>query len=210
MSTPVRMLVPMQWQGQMWPCCARRHTCLPCARGGIQQTAVILHTGDELRVRRRRRGAQQAGWGEHCGWQRNRQLVRASPEPGDASEAEQPGRRFDAEATLQADIQRMRAEKAEDIASGLATPSSSNRGAGLQDTLNTGLVTVFFAVLVFGAWLAAGVAEKSFAGTTVLSDAWFTLWPVVIQPLIGILMAASLLSGVTSWAQENGYTGRDK
>jgi hypothetical protein len=141
-------------------------------------------------------------------------LVHASSEPGErdgaADAVDQPGRRFDAEATLLADIQRMRDEKAQDIASGLASPSSSTPGAaGLQDTVNTGLVAVFFAVLVFGAWLAAGVAEKSVAGTTVLSDAWFSLWPVVIQPLIGILMAASLLSGITSWAQENGYIGRD-
>ena len=100
----------------------------------------------------------------------------------------------------------MKAEKAADVASGAAPSTPPNRGAGFQDTLNTGLVAVFFAVLLFGAWLAAGVAEKSFAGTTVLSDAWFALWPVVIQPAIGVLMAASLLSGVTSWAQENGYT----
>jgi len=64
-------------------------------------------------------------------------------------------------------------------------------------------MVVFFIVLGFGAWLAAAAVEKSVAGTTVLSDTWFQLWPVLIQPAIGILMAASLFSGLAGWAREN-------
>jgi hypothetical protein len=76
-----------------------------------------------------------------------------------------------------------------------------------METLNTGLVALFFAVLFFGAWLAAGVAEQSVAGTTLLSDAWFKLWPTLIQPAIGVLMAAALVSGAAGWMRENGLGG---
>ena len=73
------------------------------------------------------------------------------------------------------------------------------------DSMNTALVVLFFVILGFGAWLLAGVAEQSALGSTKLSDAWFVLWPVVIQPALGILMTASLASGGAAWARENGY-----
>jgi hypothetical protein len=126
--------------------------------------------------------------------------------PRDFSKLDDGQPAFDAEATLAADIQRLSAQKAADKAAGSPSSDSSSGGGGggeWQDRLNTALVVVFFIVLGFGAWLAAAAVEKSVAGTTVLSDTWFQLWPVLIQPAIGILMAASLFSGLAGWAREN-------
>ena len=62
----------------------------------------------------------------------------------------------------------------------------------------------FFFVLACGAVLVAGVAEQSTAKTTVIADFFFKIWPILVQPALGVLMAASLVSGAAGWARENG------
>ncbi len=101
----------------------------------------------------------------------------------------------------------LRAQQAEKRSASGASSSDSSKPASPDwlDTLNSGLVALFFVILAFGAWLVVGVAEQSALGTTKLSDAWFVLWPVVIQPALGILMTAALVSGGAGWARENGY-----
>ena len=70
---------------------------------------------------------------------------------------------------------------------------------GVKATLDRLLVADFFAVLAALAWLGAGLAEKAAFGSTRLVDAWMPLWPLLWQPLIGVLMAGALVSGGAGW-----------
>ena len=102
---------------------------------------------------------------------------------------------FDATAELAADVARLRA----------ATPSTSaslRAEPGLGERLNDALVGVFFLVLFFGAWLLASVAEEQVLKTERLSSAWLSLWPVLIQPALGVLMLASIGSGAAAWVRQ--------
>ena len=100
-------------------------------------------------------------------------------------------------------------ELAKDIAA-LRTSRNLEGEGGRRETgqpawlenVNTGLVGVFFVVLFFGAWLLAGLAEERVLKTQTLSTVWLQLWPVVIQPALGVLMAASLDAGGAGWARE--------
>lgn len=48
-------------------------------------------------------------------------------------------------------------------------------------------------------WLVTGLAIKAATGNSSLVDAWLPLWPMVFQPIIGILMAGALVSGGAGW-----------
>lgn len=100
---------------------------------------------------------------------------------------------FDAEANLRADIERLSAARR-------AQPPLEARPAWL-DATEQALVALFFVILAFGAWLIAGVVQQSATGgrDSSVSDAWLKLWPVVIQPCLGVFMAAAMVSAVPRW-----------
>jgi hypothetical protein len=72
-------------------------------------------------------------------------------------------------------------------------------GGGLKANLDRLLIADFFAVLAALAWLGAGLAERAAFGSSRLVDAWMPLWPLLWQPLIGVLMAGALVSGGAGW-----------
>lgn len=93
---------------------------------------------------------------------------------------------FDASAELEADVARLRA------AASARPPSASPASEpGLGEKVNNALVSLFFLVLFFGAWLLAGLAETSVLKTELLSTSWLKIWPVVIQPALGVRARAA-------------------
>lgn len=62
------------------------------------------------------------------------------------------------------------------------------------------MMDVFFVLLSFF-WLAIAVIGRS-TGVALGLDVWYSLWEPVMQPAIGILMAGALLSGITSWVNQ--------
>lgn len=70
---------------------------------------------------------------------------------------------------------------------------------GVKAALDRVLIADFFAVLAALAWLGAGLAEEAAFGSSRLVDAWMPLWPLLWQPLIGVLMAGALVSGGAGW-----------
>jgi cobalamin biosynthesis Mg chelatase CobN len=108
---------------------------------------------------------------------------------------------------LKADMERFSSNSASASSSASASTSASsnqqqqqsNEEGGVKATLDRLLVADFFAVLAALAWLGAGLAEKAAFGSTRLVDAWMPLWPLLWQPLIGVLMAGALVSGGAGW-----------
>ncbi|MUL38048.1 hypothetical protein [Gloeocapsopsis dulcis] len=68
----------------------------------------------------------------------------------------------------------------------------------LLNWLNTALVADFFLVLLSFFWLAIAVIGHTLHIPLGL-DLWYKLWQPVFTPAIGILMAGSIISGLTSW-----------
>lgn len=64
--------------------------------------------------------------------------------------------------------------------------------------LNTALVADFFLVLFGFFWLAIAVIGHTLNLPLGL-DLWYKLWQPVFTPAIGILMAGSIINGLTSW-----------
>lgn len=59
------------------------------------------------------------------------------------------------------------------------------------------LIADFFFILVILTWFLAGLAERSARPSSTLLDSWYTLWPVVFQPALGVLMLGALVSGLS-------------
>lgn len=70
--------------------------------------------------------------------------------------------------------------------------------AKLLNWLNTALVADFFLVLFGFIWLAIAVIGHSLHVPLGL-DLWYKLWQPVFTPAIGLLMAGSIISGVSGW-----------
>lgn len=64
--------------------------------------------------------------------------------------------------------------------------------------LNWALVADFFLVLFGFFWLAIAVVGRA-AGVPLGLDVWHQLWQPVFTPAIGILMAATIVSGLVGW-----------
>ena len=64
--------------------------------------------------------------------------------------------------------------------------------------LNLALVADFFLVLFAFFWLAIAVVGRA-AGVPLGLDVWHQLWQPVFTPAIGILMAATIVSGLVGW-----------
>lgn len=64
--------------------------------------------------------------------------------------------------------------------------------------LNWALVADFFLVLFGFFWLAIAVVGRA-AGVPLGLDIWHQLWQPVFTPAIGILMTATIVSGLVSW-----------
>jgi hypothetical protein len=64
--------------------------------------------------------------------------------------------------------------------------------------LNWALVADFFLVLFGFFWLAIAVVGRA-AGVPLGLDIWHQLWQPVFTPAIGILMAATIVSGLVGW-----------
>ena len=97
------------------------------------------------------------------------------------------------------------AEKAAEAAAGTAAPEEAPPPEWLT-ALNSFLVFDFFFVLAAGAFLVAGVVEQvsTKSESTVLADLFFKAWPVLVQPALGVLMLASIVSGAAGWARDKG------
>jgi TRAP-type C4-dicarboxylate transport system permease small subunit len=63
--------------------------------------------------------------------------------------------------------------------------------------INTLLMVNLFFVLFCFAWLVASLVGRQLS-IPLGFDIWYSLWPMVIQPAIGILMAGSILTGLVS------------
>lgn len=64
--------------------------------------------------------------------------------------------------------------------------------------LNSALVADFFFVLFSFFWLAIAVFGRVI-GVSLGLDLWYKLWQPVFTPAIGILMAGTIISGLTGW-----------
>ncbi|MBV8887789.1 MAG: hypothetical protein JO235_27855 [Chroococcidiopsidaceae cyanobacterium CP_BM_RX_35] len=64
--------------------------------------------------------------------------------------------------------------------------------------LNLALVADFFLVLFSFFWLVIAVGGHA-AGVPLGLDIWYKLWQPVFTPAIGILMAGTIVSGVSGW-----------
>lgn len=65
----------------------------------------------------------------------------------------------------------------------------------LINGINTVLmVDVFFVIFCF-VWFLVGLLGRQL-GFPLVFDVWYSLWPNVIQPAIGIVMAGSILTGI--------------
>ena len=67
--------------------------------------------------------------------------------------------------------------------------------------LNLALVADFFLVLLGFFWLAIAVAGHALHLPLGL-DLWYKLWQPVFTPAIGILIAGTLISGVSGWVSK--------
>jgi hypothetical protein len=68
----------------------------------------------------------------------------------------------------------------------------------LLNWLNLALMANIFLVLFSFFWLAIAVLGRAVHLPLGL-DLWYKLWQPVFTPAIGILMAGSILSGLTGW-----------
>lgn len=67
--------------------------------------------------------------------------------------------------------------------------------------VSTLLVADFFVVCFFLVWLVVALIPHYASHNDVLLDAWLSIWGVVIQPLLGVLMAGTIVSGTLSYVQ---------
>ena len=108
---------------------------------------------------------------------------------------------------LAADLASMRQKEAAAKAQALAAGGSREPiepPPSWKESLDKFLVADFLFVVFAALWLAAGAALQAGTDNKSVMDAWFTLWPVLFQPAIGVLMLASLVTGVQSWANSRG------
>jgi hypothetical protein len=59
------------------------------------------------------------------------------------------------------------------------------------------MVDLFFVLFCFF-WFAAALIGRS-ANFPLGFDLWYSLWTPVMQPALGLLMAGSLVIGITGW-----------
>lgn len=100
-----------------------------------------------------------------------------------------------------------RREKAAAAAERGAVAGEEPASRGWERQLNTFMIADFALVVLFLLLLVAAVAEQAASKdeSHVLADLFFKLWPVLIQPALGLLMAGSLLSGATQFAKDKGW-----
>ena len=67
--------------------------------------------------------------------------------------------------------------------------------------LNLALVADFFLVLLGFFWLAIAVAGHALHLPLGL-DLWYKLWQLVFTSVIGIIIAGTLISGVSGWVSK--------
>ncbi len=73
-----------------------------------------------------------------------------------------------------------------------------------ETQLNRILIADFFVVVAFGLVLVVGVIEQSTNKTTVVADFFFKIWPVLVQPALGVLMAGSIATGALGFLRDKG------
>jgi hypothetical protein len=67
--------------------------------------------------------------------------------------------------------------------------------------LNTLMVLNVFLVLAAFFWFAAALVGQG-AHVDLGLDLWYRLWPVLLQPAIGLLMLGALISGGLGWLRQ--------
>lgn len=58
------------------------------------------------------------------------------------------------------------------------------------------LIADFFFILFILAWFIVGVGAQTIGNSTGLLDVWYSLWQLVFQPALGVLMLGALASGL--------------
>lgn len=58
------------------------------------------------------------------------------------------------------------------------------------------LIADFFFILFILAWFVVGVVAQTLGNSTGLLDVWYSLWQLVFQPALGVLMLGALASGL--------------
>mmetsp|Transcript_7684 Transcript_7684/g.23252 ORF Transcript_7684/g.23252 Transcript_7684/m.23252 type:complete len:151 (+) Transcript_7684:74-526(+) len=71
-------------------------------------------------------------------------------------------------------------------------------GSGLQNVISTVLLANFFVVITFLVWLAVAVVMQFGFKNSYLLDPWLQLWQPLIQPVLGVLMLGTIVSGTVS------------
>uniref|UniRef100_A0A7S1TBK9 Transmembrane protein n=1 Tax=Compsopogon caeruleus TaxID=31354 RepID=A0A7S1TBK9_9RHOD len=120
------------------------------------------------------------------------------------SQVHKPGAQgFSDEERLLEDIRRMKEKKrsagARDEQDGEENEKvDQGLASALKNALWTAFGVNFAAVLFFLAWLAVALALRLGMREDSLFDAWYRIWPTVIQPSLGILMLGTVISGTLS------------
>jgi len=68
-----------------------------------------------------------------------------------------------------------------------------------KDAISTVLIVDFFLIVAILVWLAVALVPHFASKNDTLLDPWLQLWGPVFQPLLGILMAATIVQGTISY-----------
>eukprot|EP00892_Ulva_mutabilis_P012548 jgi/Ulvmu1/9666/UM055_0003.1 len=76
------------------------------------------------------------------------------------------------------------------------SPNEIEDSNGLKEVVDKVLIADFFFILFILAWFVAGIGAQTLGKSTGLLDAWYSLWQLVFQPALGVLMLGALASGL--------------
>lgn len=101
----------------------------------------------------------------------------------------------DLDAMMAEDLQQFSAQATKTAqASGLGGEEES--GSGIKEIVDKVLIADFFFILFILAWFIVGVGAQTLGNSTGLLDVWYSLWQLVFQPALGVLMLGALASGL--------------
>lgn len=82
-----------------------------------------------------------------------------------------------------------------------SVPTTSSPLSSLKSVVDAFLLFDFFLILALLVFLGISLVPHYSAHNDVLLDQWLALWQPVIQPLLGILMLATIVQGSISYVQ---------
>eukprot|EP00239_Pterosperma_sp_CCMP1384_P007832 CAMPEP_0197854900 /NCGR_PEP_ID=MMETSP1438-20131217/25552_1 /TAXON_ID=1461541 /ORGANISM="Pterosperma sp., Strain CCMP1384" /LENGTH=217 /DNA_ID=CAMNT_0043469809 /DNA_START=128 /DNA_END=778 /DNA_ORIENTATION=- len=140
--------------------------------------------------------------------------------PGDFSESEfKQGSDEDALAAMQRDIELLKQKEEADRAAGLRSESAAEaaerRGPWdeAKDNLDKFLLYDFFVICFILVWLVIGATVRLASGGISTDEPvlglWLFLWPWLFQPILGVHMLATIVSGGIDWAKRKNLVSED-